>query len=609
MMRRLVIAALVAATLVGAGAAGGAALFRAYPVRTSLIVAMTRNYLRSWSAPKGAITTELNPAYRRSAAAAPSLLPAAADAGNGEWPSYNRTLTSERYAPLAEINAETVGRLKVLCTYDTGQYSSFESGPIMVKGALIGVTSSDIFSLDPTNCTENWRTREDQPLSILSAMRGVAYLDGMLYRGSQDGRVLAYDFNTGKQIWATTIADGSRGEFVAAAPIAWDGLVFIGNAGGDAKGGKGHVFALDAKTGKIVWEFFLVPKTEGDVALGPLGATPLDAATWMNAPGIPISGGATWTSCTLDPAAGELYVPVGNPGPAFASDVRKGDNLYTGSVVVLDARTGAYKRHFKLVRRDWHDWDVASAPSLIETAGGRKLMAEAPKDGYLYGVDLADNALVYRTPVTKIENIDAPFSVNTDVRFCPGATGGSEWNGPAYDPQTNLILIGETEWCTTVRLQTEQQLRDVRTGGVWFGMATRNPFHILGRQDDGRGTWAGWLHAVDADTGAWKWRLKSNYPIVGGVTPTAGGLVFFGDVGGNFYALDAATGEKLWGEKIGGAIGGGVIVYDAGGGERIAVTTGLTGVSWPTEVVTGKIAVLGLDGGGAKSLEAGSAKP
>jgi alcohol dehydrogenase (cytochrome c) len=594
MIRRLVIAALVAAALVVAAAAVAFALFRAYPVQMSLFAAMTRNYLRSWSAPKGSTTTELNPAYTGTPPAAASLPPPAAKASEVDWPSYNRTPASQRYAPLAEINAATVGRLKVLCTYDTGQYTSFESGLIMVNGALIGTTISDIFSLDPATCAENWRTREDVPPAILSAMRGAAYLDGMLYRGSQDGQVLAYDFKTGKRIWATTIGEASRGEFVSAAPIAWNGLVFIGNAGGDAKGGKGRMFALDAKTGKIVWEFFLVPKVEGDMARGPLGASPLDTSTWNNAPGIPISGGATWSSYTLDPEAGELYVPVGNPGPAFASDLRKGENFYTGSVVVLDARTGAYKRHFKLVPRDWHDWDVASPPSLIETAGGKKLMVEAPKDGYLYGVDLAENAVAYRVPVTRMENADAPFSVDTDVRFCPGVVGGAEWNGPAYDPQTNLVLTGEIEWCTTVRLQTEQQMRDVRTGGVWFGMATRNPFHILGRQDDGRGTWGGWVYAVDADTGVWKWRLKSNYPVVGAMTPTAGGLVFFGDVGGNFYALDATTGEKLWGQKIGGAIGGGVIAYNAGGREKIAVTTGLTGVAWPTDVETGKIFLLGL---------------
>ena len=133
MMRRLVIAALVAAALVVAGAAGAVALFRAYPVRMSLFAAMTRNYLRSLSAPKGATTTELNPAYKGAAPATPSPLSAAANAAGGDWPSYNRTLTSERYAPLAEINASTVGKLKVLCTYDTGQYTSFESGLIMVE--------------------------------------------------------------------------------------------------------------------------------------------------------------------------------------------------------------------------------------------------------------------------------------------------------------------------------------------------------------------------------------------------------------------------------------------------------------------------------------------
>ena len=282
--------------------------------------------------------------------------------------------------------------------------------------------------------------------------------------------------------------------------------------------------------------------------------------------------------------------------------------------------TGAYKRHFKLVPRDWHDWDVASAPALIHTRGGKRLLSAAPKDGHLYGVDLADNALLYRTPVTRIENVDAPFAVRQGGPVLPRRRGRSGVERPAYDPQTNLILTGEIEWCTTVKRQTDEQLRDTPIGAPWFGMATsnpfnllgkqdevrdiwgtwKNPFHILGRQEDVRATWGGWVYAVDADTGVWKWRLKSNYPIVGGVTPTAGGLVLFGDVGGNFYALDAATGEKLWGQKIGGAIGGGVIAYHADGGEKIAVTTGLTGVAWPTEVVTGKIVVLGLESEPAK---------
>ena len=163
------------------------------------------------------------------------------------------------------------------------------------------------------------------------------------------------------------------------APIAWDGLVFVGNAGGDFKGGKGRMYALDAKTGKIVWEFFLVPKAEGDVARGPLGATPLDMSTWQNAPGIPISGGGDLDVIHPRSEDGRLYVPGGNPAPDFAIAAREGDNLYTDSVVVLDAKTGDYKHHFKIVPKDWHDWDVSNPPVLIQTMGGKQLMVVALK--------------------------------------------------------------------------------------------------------------------------------------------------------------------------------------------------------------------------------------
>ena len=156
-------------------------------------------------------------------------------ATTGDWPSYNRTLTSERYSQLSQINRENVGKLKVLCTYDIGEFAAFESGLIVVDNALIGTTEFDIFSLNPATCAENWRTQETYPPSLLPANRGAAYMDGMLFRGTQDGRVLAYDFKTGKRMWETTIADAKRGESVPSAPIAWDGLVFVGNAGGDSR--------------------------------------------------------------------------------------------------------------------------------------------------------------------------------------------------------------------------------------------------------------------------------------------------------------------------------------------------------------------------------------
>jgi alcohol dehydrogenase (cytochrome c) len=316
-----------------------------------------RNYFLSWSAPTGTTTTELNEAYKALPVTRSPLAGSASpgSAAAGDWPSYNRTLTSERFSPLGQINTKNVGQLKVLCTYDIDQFTAFESGLIMVNNALIGATEFDIFSINPATCAENWRTHEDYPAYIIPVNRGVAYMDGLLFRGTQDGRVLAYDFKTGRRIWQTIIGDVKHGEAVDSAPIASDGLVFVGNAGGDFKGGKGHMFALDAKSGKIVWEFFLVPAEEGDTIRGPLGKTPLNTSTWKNAPGIPISGGGTWTSFTLDPTSGLLYVPGGNPAPDFAIAAREGDNFYTDSVVVLDAATGDYEYDFKLVHKDWHD--------------------------------------------------------------------------------------------------------------------------------------------------------------------------------------------------------------------------------------------------------------
>ena len=154
-----------------AGAVAGRLLFRAYPVQMSLFAGLTRNYIRSWGAPPGATNTEVNPAYK-TVAAAPALSAAAVvNAASDDWPTYNRTLTSERYSPLADINAKTVGALKILCTYDTKQYTSFEAGLIKVHDALIGTTLTDIFSIDPATCAENWRQREDPPPSIRPAAR------------------------------------------------------------------------------------------------------------------------------------------------------------------------------------------------------------------------------------------------------------------------------------------------------------------------------------------------------------------------------------------------------------------------------------------------------
>jgi alcohol dehydrogenase (cytochrome c) len=549
------------------------------------------NYFRYLAAPKGTIVVENADAGGLPRVPRPTELHGGGDA---DWPSYNKTLTSERFSALDQITAANVSNLKVLCTFDTGQYTGFNTGLLEVQGSLVFTTEYDIFSINPNDCRQNWRVHEDYtPATAQGVSRGPAYLDGRLFRGTQDGRVLAYDFKTGKRLWETSIADPAKGESAPAAPIAWNGLVFIGNAGGDIKGVKGRMYALDASSGKIVWEFYLVPKSPGDPERGPQAQSPLDDSTWKTPSGSPITGGATWTSYTIDPEKGLLYVPGGNPAPDFGADMREGENLYSGSVVVLDARSGAYKTHFKIVPKDWHDWDMSTAPSLIESAGGKSLMLVAPKDGHLYAFDLVDGKMLYRNRMTRVDNAEAQFSPGKPVHYCPGSIGGAEWNGPAYDPRNNLVMVGEVEWCSTATVQTKQEMQATPPGRPWSGEASRNPYNLWGKQDPVF-DWAGWVTAVDADSGQWRWRAKTNYPIQSGMTPTAGGVVFFGDMGGNFYALDADDGHELWGQKIGGAVGGGVITYKAGTAQRVAVATGLTEVLWPTEITTARVSILGL---------------
>ena len=601
-MKKLLI---IVALLFAAGVAIAGVLYVTFPVQMTTYGAMGLNFLKSLSAPAGTLTLETNPAYKAPVAAMPSRPLAEAawpNAAAGDWPSYNRTPASQRFSPLDQINAKNVGNLKVLCTYDLGVFTAFESGLIMVNNALIGTSEFEIFSINPATCAENWRTRLDYPGALLPANRGAAYMDGLLFRGTQDCRVLAFDFKTGKQVWETTICDPKHGESVPSAPIAWDGLVYVGNAGGDFKGGKGQVYALDGRTGKIVWQFFLAPKVEDDVVRGPLGKSPLDPATWNNAPGIPISGAGTWTSYTLDIKNGLLYVPGGNPAPDFASGAREGTNLFTDSVVVLDAKSGDYKNDFKVVKKDWHDWDVSSAPILLQTMGGKQLLSVAPKDGHLYGYDLAAKDLLYRVPVTSIENADGAFAVGQKVHFCPGPVGGTEWNTPGYDPTTNLIITGTVEWCDTVTIKDDRRLRSMPVGQPWTGMAAWNPINMFGKEDRTDGYWAGWIHASDADSGVWKWRVKSNYPFVAAITPTAGGIVFVADLGGNFYALDSSTGQKLWGGPLGtgGAIGGGVITYTVDGVQKVAVADNFTMAAWPTKPRRARVVILGLDTASAK---------
>ncbi len=505
-----------------------------------------------------------------------------------DWPSYNRTLTSERFSPLTSIDTRTVHDLHVVCSYDTGQKTAFQSGLVQVDNALFATTEHDTISLNPDTCKENWRVHENFPDSFLGAQRGVAVAAGRVFRGAANGRVYAYDEKSGKALWQTEIANQALGETVPAAPIAWGGLVFIGNAGGDNRGVKGRMYALAQSTGKIVWEAFLVPRTRTDKLRGPQAAGGPRVSSWLVPPGSEITGGASWTSYSLDPVTGTLYVPSGNPAPDFDRALRQGHNEFSGSIVLLDARTGAYRRNLELSPRDFHDWDASSAPAIVTSRAGRHLLLTTPKDGNLYAFDLASDRRVYKVPVTTHTNVDTPLT-SDGVRFCPGSQGGAEWNGPAYDPVDDSVITGQVDWCTTIHIDAKAKVLSVSAAQPWTG-SSRDGF---GKQDD-PAHWAGWLTAADATTGRKLWQFKSPNPILGAVTPTAGKIVFFGDMGGNMYALKSSSGRSLWSHLFDGAVSGGLITYDSGAGQKVAVSTGMTSHIWPTAKVTAKIYILGL---------------
>lgn len=520
------------------------------------------------------------------------LLATVALAGNtaADWPSYNRTLQSNRYAPQTQINRATVGGLSRLCTFDTGLATSFQTGLIKVGNALYFSTDKATFSIDPSTCALNWRSDLSyQPIGTLNVNRGVAYLDGKLFRGTQDGQVIALDAATGKELWARQIGIKAKGETTPAAPIAWNGMVFIGVAGGDNYDVQGRMYALDARTGAVRWMFQMVPSNDGPQSEA--------RRTWGNAPNVPISGGGTWTSYTLDPATGQLFVPGGNPAPDFAPGLRPGADLFTNSVVVLDAKTGANRGHYSLVPDDEHDWDSSAAPALIRTRAGRELMAAAIKDGHLYGFDRASGQRLYTTPLTTLFNTKAPLTAG-GTRFCPGTQGGNEWNGPSYSPRTNLIYTGSVDWCSTVKIAPEAKVRTASLGQPWSGSGDTS--HVFGAMDPA-GHWAGWVNATDADSGNIRWRYKAPYPILAGVTPTAGNVVFAGDMGGNLYAFDDSNGKLLFRTTTGGALGGGIITYDAGGRQMLAVASGMTSPIWPTPKSTAKVIVYSLGGAGARN--------
>jgi alcohol dehydrogenase (cytochrome c) len=516
------------------------------------------------------------------AATLPITLPAQSRVPPGDWRTYNRTVAGDRFSPLAEITRANVGQLKEICRYTLPEVTSLQTGPIVVDGVLYFTTDTISYAINAASCAEKWKyVRHSDTPHPLAVHRGFAYLGGRLFRGTSDAHVFALDASDGRLVWDHVIAEKTPGMLISMAPIAWNGLVYIGTAGGDIAGVTGHVYALDPADGHVMWKFDVVPDTG-------VGRT-----TWTN-PRLPKSGGGFWTSFTLDESRGVLFVPAGNPAPDFDIELRTGDNLYSNSVIALDARTGRLLGYNQLVKHDSHDWDVDSPAIVVTTRGGRAIIASANKNGLLSVLDRArpaDLPVLWERPTTSRENVDAPLSRDSVVRFCPGFNGGVEWNGAAYSPQTNLLYVGAVDWCSRVQLKRDTS-EVPPPGTLWFG----NEGPVSPAMFDPVERARGWVTAFDAESGTVRWKYQASRPILAPVTPTAGGVVFTADLGGRLYAFDAATGKVLWQLDTGQSAGGGIVTYRARGRQLLAMATGMKSPIWPGGADASRIVVYGLPG-------------
>jgi PQQ-dependent dehydrogenase (methanol/ethanol family) len=517
-----------------------------------------------------------------------TVVPLALDAG--DWPSYNRTLAGDRFSPLGEITTANVTQLRTICSYTLPEVTSLQTGPIVVNGTMFFTTDTISYAIDASNCAEKWKTvRHSETPSSLGVNRGFAYMNGRLFRGTSDVHAIALDATNGRVLWDRTLDAKAPGVTIPMAPVAANGLVYLGNAGGDLAYVTGHVYALDARDGHVVWKFDAIP------ASGPA------RATWLN-PRLPVSGAGFWTSFTLDPPNGILYVPAGNPAPDFDTELRTGDNLYSNSVIALDAASGRMLAYNQLVKRDNHDWDVDSPPALVTTRSGRAIVASANKDGMLSildrsGVNRGLTAsdlnsalpLLSQTATTTRLNAHVPLSRDSVTHFCPGIQGGNEWNGAAYSPQTNALYVGAVDWCANVQLKRDTISIPAPGSGYWFGAETPQA-QIMDSPDRARG----WLTAFDAENGSVLWKYEAPHPMLAAVTPTAGGVVFAADMGGQLYAFDASTGRILWQTNTGQSTGGGIVTYVAGGRQLVGVASGMKSPVWPGGAAQSRILVLGL---------------
>jgi len=511
-----------------------------------------------------------------------------------KWLMFGGDYTSRRHSPLKQITPQNVDRLAPQWIFQTETPApgrGFETTPVVMDGVMyITGVNNHAWALDARTGRPIWHYQRKLPdvLRVCCGMvnRGFAILGDKLYMGTLDSHLVALERKTGKVLWDTTVEESKNGYAITLAPIVVKSKVIIGTAGGDFAS-RGMIDAYDSETGTRAWRFYTVP-----------GQGEPGSETW---PGVEVmrrGGGGVWVTGAYDPASNLVFYGTGNPNPDYWGDDRIGDNLYTCTLVALDADTGQLKWHYQFTPHDVHDWDSAQVPVLGDlTIGGqpRKVVMFANRNGFYYVIDRTNGKLLLAKPFTatatnwaqEIGPDGKPIvldNVGTPEKCLPDQRGGTNFQPPSFDPVRRLYFITAHETCS-----------------VWVATKPPEPITIGGntpsggaRRVEGKEQW-GAFRALDAATGELKWEHRfRSYPsnvtldLSGGATSTATGVVFTGDNDGFLYAFDSMTGKQLFKFQTGAPIWGAPpVTYMLDGRQWVVVPSGVALTAFAMPSATG----------------------
>ena len=497
------------------------------------------------------------------------------------WLTYSGSLQGTRYSALDQITPANAGTLELKWVYQAQSLEKWEATPLVVDGVMYTVEPPNtVTAIDTRTGRPYWIYRYPMPPTTYvccgNVNRGLAVLDDTLYLGTLDAQLVAIDMATGRKMWQTKVADYANGYGITLAPLAVKDKIVVGPAGGE-RGIAGFLAAYDAKTGKEAWRFHIIPHP------GEPGNETWRGDDWKT------GGGSVWVTGSYDAELNLVYWGTGNPGPDWNPGARAGANLYTDSVIALDADTGKLKWHYQFTPHDEWDFDSVQVPVLADlTWKGkpRKVMLWGNRNGFFYVLDRASGefllarAFVKQDWASGIDESGKPIKApgktpsvdGTDVY--PGVQGGTNWYSPSYSKHTGLFYVTSWEDYHTSYLSWEQPYVPGKafTGGTAVGpfpAILRDPF-ILWDPSWGYGV----VRALDPQTGDKVWDYKMRDVSDAGIVTTASDVLFSGNREGYFFALDARTGKELWKRYLGSQVAASPITYMVDGVQYVSIAAG-----------------------------------